>query len=83
MAKISDEMIKEINELAHKSKTVGLSEEEKQRQHELRQEYLRIFRSGFDQQLKSIKVVDANGRDVTPKKLKKAKKLIIYRNLSN
>jgi uncharacterized protein YnzC (UPF0291/DUF896 family) len=75
MAKISDEMIKEINELAHKSKTVGLSEEEKQRQHELRQEYLRIFRSGFDQQLKSIKVVDANGRDVTPKKLKKAKKL--------
>lgn len=75
MAKISDEMIKEINELAHKSKTVGLSEEEKQRQHKLRQEYLRIFRSGFDQQLKSIKVVDANGRDVTPKKLKKAKKL--------
>ena len=75
MAKISDEMVKEINELAHKSKTVGLSEEEKQRQHELRQEYLRIFRSGFDQQLKSIKVVDANGRDVTPKKLKKAKKL--------
>ena len=29
MAKISDEMINEINELAHKSKTVGLTEEEK------------------------------------------------------
>ena len=39
MAKISDEMINEINELAHKSKTVGLTEEEKARQHELRQEY--------------------------------------------
>ena len=26
MAKISDEMINEINELAHKSKTVGLTE---------------------------------------------------------
>ena len=75
MAKISDEMIKEINELAHKSKTVGLTEEEKKQQQQLRQEYLRIFRSGFEQQLKSIKVVDAKGNDVTPKKLKKAKKL--------
>ena len=31
MAQITDEMIKEINELAKKSKTVGLSEEEKQK----------------------------------------------------
>lgn len=73
MAKISDEMIKEINELARKSKTVGLSEEEKIRQQELRQEYLRIFRSGFKQQLQNIKVVDESGNDVTPKKLKKLK----------
>ena len=75
MAKISDEMINEINELAHKSKTVGLTEEEKARQHELRQEYLRIFRSAFQQQLKSIKVVDSKGNDVTPQKLKNAKKM--------
>lgn len=75
MAKISDEMIKEINELAHKSKTVGLTEEEKKRQQELRKEYIRIFRSGFRQQLQSIKVVDEKGNDVTPKKLKEAKKL--------
>ena len=57
----ADAMINEINELAHKSKTVGLTEEEKARQHELRQEYLRIFRSGFQPQLKSIKVVDSEG----------------------
>lgn len=75
MAKIGDEMIKEINELAHKSKTVGLTDEEKKRQQYLRQEYIKIFRSGFKQQLQSIKVVDANGNDVTPKKLKEAKKL--------
>lgn len=75
MAKISDELIKEINELAHKSKTVGLNEEEKIRQNKLRQEYLRIFRSGFKQQLQSIKVIDSEGNDVTPLKLKKAKKL--------
>lgn len=73
MAKISNEMIDEINELAHKNKTVGLTDEEKQRQQELRQEYLRIFRSGFKQQLKNIKVVDKYGQDVTPKKLKKEK----------
>lgn len=75
MAKISDEMIQEINELAHKSKTVGLTEEEKLRQQELRKEYIRIFRSGFEQQLQSIKVVDENGNDVTPEKLKKSKKI--------
>ncbi len=57
MAKISDEMINEINELAHKSKTVGLTEEEKARQHELRQEYLRIFRSGFSNNSKVSKLL--------------------------
>lgn len=75
MAKISDDLIKEINYLANKSKTVGLTEEEKKRQHKLRQEYLRIFRSGFKQQLKSIKVIDSEGNDVTPIKLKNAKKM--------
>ena len=71
MAKISDEMIQEINALAHKSKTVGLNEEEKQRQQVLRQEYLRLFRSGFEQQLKNVKVIDPQGHDITPRKIKK------------
>lgn len=75
MAKISEEMIKEINELAHKSKTVGLTEEEKIRQQELRQQYLKAFKSGFKQQLKNIKVVDAKGNDVTPHKVKDLKKM--------
>ncbi len=74
MEKITDEMIAEINALAKKSKTEGLTEEEKVRQQELRKEYIRIFRSGFDQQLKSVKIVDPNGNDVTPQKLKDAKK---------
>lgn len=75
MAKITKEMINEINELARKSKTVGLTDEEKVRQQELRQAYLKEFRSGFKQQLQNIKVVDEKGNDVTPKKLKKAKKV--------
>ncbi len=74
MAQISQELIDEINALAHKSKSVGLTDEEKARQQELRQEYIRIFRGGFKQQLMSIKVVDEKGNDITPDKLKKAKK---------
>ena len=52
-----------------------MTDEEKERQQELRQAYLRAFRSGFKQQLKNIKVVDANGQDVTPHKIKKMKKM--------
>ncbi len=36
----------------------------------LRKEYIRQFKMGFKQQLESIKVVDPNGKDVTPKKIK-------------
>lgn len=74
MAQISQELIDEINKLAHKSKTAGLTEEEKARQQELRQEYIRLFRGGFKQQLMSIKVVDEKGNDITPEKLKDAKR---------
>ena len=74
MAEISQELINEINELSRKSKTVGLTDEEKQRQQELRAQYIKAFRSGFKQHLQSIKVVDENGNDVTPRKIKNAKK---------
>lgn len=73
--KITNDMIEEINVLAHKSKTIGLNEDEKKRQQELRKEYIKAFRSGFKQQLKSIKVVDEKGNDITPQKLKDAKKV--------
>ena len=74
MKKITDEMIQEINELAYKSKTAGLTDAEKLRQQELRKEYIRIFRSGFKQQLQNIKVVDELGNDVTPRRVKNSKK---------
>ena len=57
MAKISDEMIQEINALAHKSKTVGLTEEEKKRQQELRQEYLRILEVDLSNNFKVLKLL--------------------------
>ena len=74
MAEISKELINEINELSRKSKTVGLTEEEKQRQQVLRAEYIKAFRSGFKQHLQNIKVVDEKGNDITPSKIKNLKK---------
>lgn len=65
-----DQLIAEINFLANKKKTEGLTEKEAARQQNLRQEYLRIFREGFKQQLSSVKVVDEKGNDITPEKLK-------------
>lgn len=60
-----------INELANKSKTIGLSDLEKEEQKELREEYIKRFRSSFKNTLLNTKVVDPMGNDVTPDKLKK------------
>lgn len=52
--------IDRINELARKSKTVGLTEKEIKEQKRLRQEYIESFRNEFRKQLDSIKLVDAD-----------------------
>lgn len=67
---IDQKLIDRINELARKKKSVGLSDDELEEQVRLRKEYIRLFRAGFEQQLTSIKVVDENGNDVTPSKIK-------------
>ena len=65
------DLIKRINELANKSKAEGLTEDEKEEQQKLRKEYIEIFRGNVKNTLMNVKVVDEEGRDVTPKKLKK------------
>lgn len=56
-----DELIKRINELAHKSKTAGLTPEEKEEQAKLRQAYLANFRKTFRSQLNNIDIKEADG----------------------
>ena len=53
--------IDRINELAHKSKAEGLTDEEKAEQHQLRQEFLDAIRADVRASLESIEIVDDNG----------------------
>ncbi len=71
---LSKEKLNRISELANKAKNEELPPEEKKEQQELREEYLKAFRGNFKEHLHSIKVVDKNGKDVTPDKLKESKK---------
>lgn len=63
--------IQRINQLAKKKRTAGLTEKEQQEHSSLQQEYLSDFRTSMKQQVEGLKVVDPDGRDVTPDKLKK------------
>ena len=56
-----DKLIARIHELAHKAKTVGLSSEEEAERKQLRQEYLKLFRMQFQQQLDNTYVMDESG----------------------
>lgn len=74
------DLIKRINELANKSKTVGLTEEEKEEQQKLRQEYLAIFRGNIKNTLLKVKVVDQEGNEITPNRLKREQEKNKYLN---
>lgn len=66
-----EELIQEINILARKSKTEGLTESEKNRQAVLREEYLAIYRRNLRAQLELVEVVDENGNIVKPMRRKR------------
>lgn len=55
---MDSKMIGRINELARKSKTVGLSEEEKEEQAMLRSEYIAAIKADLRATLESIEIVD-------------------------
>lgn len=65
-----EKLIGRINELAAKKKNGTISPAELEEQAKLRQEYIAIFRSNFKEHISQIKVVDEEGNDVTPEKVK-------------
>ena len=65
---MTEERIARLNELARKSKTIGLTEAEKQEQATLRLEYLAAIRQSLEAQLDNVYIVEADG---TQTKLKK------------
>ena len=67
---MNEKKIQRINELARKKKTVGLTGAEKVEQAELRKEYIEGYRRSFLHHIAGIKLVDDEGNDVTPEKLK-------------
>ena len=62
-------VVSRINELAHKAKTQGLTEEEKAEQATLRQEYIRAYRENLRSTLENIRIVEKDG-SLTPLKRK-------------
>ncbi|WP_053219573.1 DUF896 domain-containing protein [Virgibacillus senegalensis] len=70
---LSKDKLNRINILAKKAKAEGLSAKEKQEQAALREEYLKNVRKSFKNQFKSMTVVDPEGKDVTPQKVKDLK----------
>lgn len=62
------EKVKRINELAQKSKTVGLTKEEKDEQARLRGEYIAEWREGVIQTLENTYIVDESGKRKLQKK---------------
>ncbi|PDM40424.1 hypothetical protein CN643_08070 [Parageobacillus yumthangensis] len=71
---LSKQKMARINELAKKAKSSGLTKEEELEQQQLRREYIQVFRKAMEDMLHSVTVIDPNGNDVTPKKLKESQK---------
>lgn len=72
---LDENKMKRINELAQKKKTAGLTDQEGKEQTLLRKEYLQSFRQSFKKTIENTTVIDPEGNDVTPDKVKEIQKL--------
>ena len=66
--------INRINELAKKKKAGTLTTEEKVEQAQLREEYIEGYRRAIRHHIEGIKLVDEDGNDVTPEKLRQVQR---------
>ncbi len=62
---IDKEKLDRINELAHKKKTEGLTQEEQTERKALHEEYLQAIRESLRAQLDAIEIVDAAEEELT------------------
>ena len=70
---MTEQKIARINELYHKSKTEGLTEEEKAEQQTLRQEYLAAVRKNIRGTLDNVSIQNPDG-SIEPLKERRLKK---------
>lgn len=70
---ITKEQIARINELARKSKTVGLTDTEKAEQQDLRNAYRMAFRASLSANIDNLYVLDDDGKKVKYTDFKKDK----------
>ena len=57
-----DELIRRINELAHKAKAEGLTEEETKERDALRRQYIDAFKRNLTAQLENTYIVTPDGK---------------------
>lgn len=57
-----NELIQRINELAHKVKAEGLTEEETRERDELRKQYIAAFKRSLTEQLDNTYIVTPDGK---------------------
>lgn len=69
-SKEQEKLLKRINELAHKKKEEGLTEEETQERDRLRKEYLKNFREAMRSNIEMMQIFDKDGNEVTPEKVR-------------
>ena len=67
---LDDKKLKRLNHLAKLNREDNISKAELKELTGLREEYLSNFRSSFKNQIKNTKVIDPEGNDVTPDKVK-------------
>lgn len=71
---LSKEKIARINELTRKAKEGKLTVEEAKERTLLRKEYLESFRASFRETIENVQVIDMEGNDVTPEKIKQLRR---------
>ncbi|KRL26981.1 hypothetical protein FD27_GL000728 [Limosilactobacillus frumenti DSM 13145] len=73
-SKEQDKLLKRINELAHKNKNEGLTEEETKERARLRKQYLKNFREAMRSNIEMMRIYDDNGKEVTPEKVREVQR---------